>query len=145
MIRALLTAALLTLAALPARAIEIQQATSPGGIQAWLVEDHSIPFVALSILFRGGASMDAPDKRGAVNLMTATLEEGAGDLDSTGFAQAVEDLGARLTFDADDDAVRPGELVNSCRHRTILGSRGWRRRVPCATAHRRIAGGGAGR
>lgn len=108
MIRALLTAALLTLAALPAHAIDIRQTTSPGGIDAWLVEDHSIPFVALSILFRGGASLDAPDKRGAVNLMTATLEEGAGDLDATGFAQAVEALGARFTFDADDDAVSVG-------------------------------------
>lgn len=108
MIRALLTAALLTLAALPARAIEIRQTTSPGGTDVWLVEDHSIPFVALSILFRGGASMDAEGKRGAVNLMAATLEEGAGDLDATGFAQAVEALGARFTFDADDDAVSVG-------------------------------------
>lgn len=105
MIRALLTAALLTLAALPARAIDIQQTTSPGGIKAWLVEDHSIPFTALSILFRGGASMDAEGKRGAVNLMAATLEEGAGDLDATAFATAVEGLGARFSFDADDDAV----------------------------------------
>ena len=80
MIRALVTAALLSLAAaLPARAIDIQQVTSPGGIPAWLVEDHSIPFVALNIAFRGGASVDAPSKRGAVNLMTALLEEGAGE------------------------------------------------------------------
>ena len=105
MIRAILAAAFLALAALPARAIDIQETTSPGGIDAWLVEDHSIPFVALSILFRGGASLDAPDKRGAINLMTATLEEGAGDLDQTAFATAVEGLGARFGFDADDDAV----------------------------------------
>ena len=105
MIRAILAAAFLALAALPARAIDIQETTSPGGIDAWLVEDHSIPFVALSILFRGGASLDAPDKRGAINLMTATLEEGAGDLDQTAFATAAEGLGARFGFDADDDAV----------------------------------------
>jgi hypothetical protein len=37
------------LASLPARAIEIQQITSPGGIKAWLVEDHSIPFTALNL------------------------------------------------------------------------------------------------
>ncbi|HRM76276.1 MAG TPA: insulinase family protein, partial [Paracoccus sp. (in: a-proteobacteria)] len=46
MIRALATFVFVALASLPARAIEIQQITSPGGIKAWLVEDHSIPFTA---------------------------------------------------------------------------------------------------
>lgn len=106
MIRALFTAALLSLAAaLPARAIDIQQVTSPGGVPAWLVEDHSIPFVALNIAFRGGASVDAPGKRGAVNLMTALLEEGAGERDATAYAEALESLGATTSFDAGDDAV----------------------------------------
>lgn len=106
MIRALFTAALLSLAAaLPAQAIDIQQVTSPGGIPAWLVEDHSIPFVALNIAFRGGASVDAPGKRGAVNLMTALLEEGAGERDATAYAEALESLGATTSFDAGDDAV----------------------------------------
>ena len=106
MIRALFTAALLSLAAaLPARAIDIQQVTSPGGIPAWLVEDHSIPFVALNIAFRGGASVDAPGKRGAVNLMTALLEEGAGERDATAYAEALESLGATTSVGAGDDAV----------------------------------------
>ncbi|MFN3527274.1 MAG: M16 family metallopeptidase, partial [Paracoccus sp. (in: a-proteobacteria)] len=47
----------------------------------------------------------APGKRGAVNLMTALLEEGAGQRDATAFAQAVEDLGARISFNAGDDTV----------------------------------------
>ncbi|MDO5659139.1 MAG: pitrilysin family protein [Paracoccus sp. (in: a-proteobacteria)] len=97
-------AALCTLTA-PAHAIEIEQVTSPGGITAWLVPDDSIPFVALSIQFRGGASLDPEGKRGAVNLMAATLEEGAGDMDATQFAQAVEALGARASFDAGADTV----------------------------------------
>ena len=100
--RALL--ALLVLA-LPVRAIDIQPVTSPAGIDAWLVEDHSIPFVALSILFRGGASTDAEGQRGATVLMTSTLEEGAGQRDATGFAQEAEALGASFSFDAGDDAV----------------------------------------
>ncbi|TJZ92300.1 insulinase family protein [Paracoccus gahaiensis] len=107
MIRAAI-ATVLALLAVPAQAIEIQDVTSPGGIKAWLVEDDSIPFVALDIQFRGGASMDAPDKRGAVNLMTSLLEEGAGRRDTTQFAQAVEDLGAQLSFRAGDDTVSVG-------------------------------------
>lgn len=106
MIRALFASLALTvLAALPARAIDIAEVTSPGGIKAWLVEDHSIPFVALSIAFRGGASVDAPGKRGAVNLMTALLEEGSGGRDATAWAEAMESLGANAGFDAGNDAV----------------------------------------
>lgn len=91
--------------AVPAQAIDIQEVTSPGGIKAWLVEDHSIPFVALNLEFKGGASLDAPDKRGAINLMTGLLEEGAGKLDSTGFAQSLEELGAGIDFDVSDDTL----------------------------------------
>lgn len=93
------------LVAAPAHAIDIQKVTSPGGITAWLVEDHSIPFTALDLEFRGGASLEAEGKRGAIALMTGLLEEGAGKLDSTGFAQAVEGLGAKIGFNASDDSL----------------------------------------
>ncbi|WP_411741976.1 M16 family metallopeptidase [Rhodobacter sp. TJ_12] len=93
------------LLALPAHALEIEEVTSPKGIRAWLVEAHDIPFTALEIRFRGGASLDAPGKRGAINLMTATLEEGSADLDSQGFAAAQEALAASFRFDVDDDAL----------------------------------------
>ncbi|MFP4327416.1 MAG: M16 family metallopeptidase [Paracoccaceae bacterium] len=94
------------LAALPARAeIEIEEVTSPGGITAWLVEDHNIPFTALEIRFRGGASLDAPDKRGAVNLMTNLLDEGAADMDAQGFATAAESLAADFSYGAHDDSI----------------------------------------
>ena len=99
--------ALMVLAlATPLRAeIVIQDVTSPGGIKAWLVEDHSIPFTALEIRFQGGTSLDAPGKRGAVNLMTALIEEGAGDLDSQGFAAARDALAAEFSFSSDQDGV----------------------------------------
>ena len=99
-------AALFLLAALPARAeTAIQTVTSPGGLTAWLVEDHQIPFTALEIRFQGGTSLDEPGKRGAVNLMTALIEEGTGDLDSQGFARARDDLAASFSFDSDADSV----------------------------------------
>jgi zinc protease len=106
MIRSFFTALALTiLAALPARAIDIQEVTSPGGITAWLVQDDSIPFVAVELAFRGGASVDAPGKRGAIHLMTALLEEGAGDRDAVAFAEATEELAASASFDVSDDAL----------------------------------------
>ncbi|MEL6607635.1 MAG: pitrilysin family protein [Pseudomonadota bacterium] len=106
MIRTLIAA--LFLAAPAAAEVTIQEVTSPGGIDAWLVEERSIPFVALELRFRGGASLDEPGKRGATNLMMALLEEGAGDLDARGFAQATEELAARFDFDAYDDTLTIG-------------------------------------
>lgn len=96
----------LVLAALPVRAeIAIQNVTSPGGITAWLVEDHEIPFTALEIRFKGGTSLDLPGSRGAVNLMAATLEEGAGPLDAQGFAEARDALAAGFRFSAGQDSI----------------------------------------
>ncbi|MEW2911854.1 pitrilysin family protein [Leisingera sp. JC11] len=101
------TAALLAwFLALPAWAeIKIQEVTSPGGITAWLVEDHAIPFSALELSFRGGTSLDAPGKRGAVYLMTGLLEEGSGDLRAQDYARALESLAAEFSYDADKDSV----------------------------------------
>ena len=105
MMRIVLTCVLL-IVALPLRAgVEVKEVTSPGGIKAWLVEEPSIPFVALELRFKGGASLDAPGKRGATNLMMGLLEEGAGDLDSRGFARAAETLAASFSYSAGDDAV----------------------------------------
>ena len=98
-------AAALVVLAMPAHAINIEDVTSPGGIKAWLVEAHDIPFTALEIRFRGGASLDAPGKRGEINLMAATLEEGSADYDSQGFAAAQEALAAKFGFDVDDDTL----------------------------------------
>ncbi len=92
--------------ALPAHAeLPIQKVTSLGGITAWLVEDHEIPFTALEIQFRGGTSLDPIDQRGGVNLMTALLEEGAGDLDAQAFANARDALAARIGFSSGTDSV----------------------------------------
>ncbi|MEP0963304.1 MAG: pitrilysin family protein [Roseobacter sp.] len=85
--------------------VDIQEVKTPGGLTAWLVEDHSIPFTALEIRFRGGASVEEPGKRGAINLMTGLLEEGAGDLDARAYARAVESLATSIGFGVDDDAV----------------------------------------
>lgn len=105
-LRAMLAGLVALCMTLPAAAeVKIQEVTSPGGIKAWLVEEHSIPFTALEIRFRGGTSLDAADKRGAIYLMTALLEEGAGDMDARAFARAQEALAASFSYDAHDDSL----------------------------------------
>ncbi len=100
------TLVLVLIWALPAQAeMTIQSVTSKGGITAWLVQDSGIPFTALDIQFRGGTGLDAPGKRGAVNLMTALIEEGAGDLDAQGFAAARDGMAASFSFRSHGDSV----------------------------------------
>ncbi|MEY4698277.1 MAG: hypothetical protein RIT14_2705 [Pseudomonadota bacterium] len=96
----------LVLLATPARAaVDIQTVTSPGGITAWLVQEPDIPFTALEIRFRGGASLDPEGREGAVNLMTALIEEGTGSYDAQGFAAARDALAASFGFSSDIDTV----------------------------------------
>ncbi|SEW45274.1 zinc protease [Cognatiyoonia koreensis] len=85
--------------------IDIKTITSDGGIDAWLVEEPSIPFVALEIRIRGGTSLDAPDKRGATNLMMALIEEGAGDMNAQEYQTKLESLAASFSFRAYDDSL----------------------------------------
>ena len=91
--------------ALPAAAIDIEDVTSPAGRTAWLVEEHSIPFVSIEVIFTGGASLDPAGKAGAVSLMTSLLTEGAGDLDAQGYAAALESLAGEVSFEAGRDSV----------------------------------------
>jgi len=103
-----LIAALSLIAAFATQAaadISIQPVTSPIGRQAWLSEEHSIPFVSIQVIFTGGSSLDPEGKAGAVSLMTALLNEGAGDLDAQGYAAALESLAGTITFEAGRDQV----------------------------------------
>ncbi|MGB1006134.1 MAG: M16 family metallopeptidase [Thalassobaculaceae bacterium] len=90
----------------PAGAIDITQVTSPGGIKAWLVEDHSNPVIALNVRFSLGSADDPAGKAGAARLLAATVDEGAGDLESTAFQAALKDQSISLSFRAGMDATR---------------------------------------
>ena len=93
-------------AAIAARAdVAIQELTTPSGINVWLVEEHSIPFVALEVNFVGGTALDEAGKRGATNLMMALIEEGSGDMTAQQFQAAREALAATYEFDSYDDGV----------------------------------------
>ncbi|KUM23603.1 zinc protease [Mesorhizobium loti] len=96
----------LLLPALAAHAeTNIQEVKSKKGITAWLVEDHSIPLVAIRFVFDGGTAQDPAGKEGLVNLMSGLFDEGAGDLDSEAFQQKLDDAGAEIRFQAARDGT----------------------------------------
>jgi zinc protease len=105
--------ALVLLAAVPATALEVQELTSPQGNRYWLVEEPSIPIVALDISFDGGARLDPEGRAGLAVLFAGLLEEGSGELDSVGFAKARDALSARFRFSASRDSVDVSAMMLS--------------------------------
>ena len=72
--------------------MKIERVVSPGGIEAWLVESHANPLIAMRFAFRGGASQDDPGKEGLAYFISAMMDEGAGDLDAVAFQEREQGL-----------------------------------------------------
>ncbi len=104
-----------TVAAPTSRAARVQKVRSPGGIEAWLVEDYAIPLLAVNFGWKGGAAQDPMGKPGLATLLAGVLDEGAGDLDSGAFHQALDDKAIELSFSADRDALQ-GRMKTLSRH-----------------------------
>jgi len=107
-VRALLLSGFLAIAAsIPtgkAEAMRIQVVKSPGGITAWLVEEHSVPLLAMRFAFEGGNAQDPAGKEGLAHFLAGMLDEGAGDLPSKQFQERMEDIAMRMSFDDARDA-----------------------------------------
>ncbi len=54
--------------------------TTPGGIEAWLVEDYAVPLVALEFAMHGGAAQDPADKPGVATLLARPARRRRGPL-----------------------------------------------------------------
>ena len=96
---------LAALAATPADAMDIKRVVSPGGIEAWLVESHANPLIAMRFAFRGGAAQDPRDRQGLAYFVSGMMDEGAGGLDSVAFQERLQSLATRIDFDAGRDVM----------------------------------------
>jgi zinc protease len=88
-----------------AEAMKIQEVKSPGGITAWLVEEHGIPLIAMRFAFEGGNAQDPDSKEGVANFIASMMDEGAGELTSKQFQERMEAIAMRMSFDDSRDAV----------------------------------------
>ncbi len=111
-----LVAVLIVFWAAQAWAAQVQKVVSTGGVEAWLVEEPSIPFVTMSYAFRGGARTDPADKAGLAELVAGLLNEGAGPYDSLAFQKRLDELAIEMTFNASRD-VFGGGLRTLTEHR----------------------------
>jgi zinc protease len=104
---ALIASLAFTLAAAPASAAtKIQHLISPGGIEAWFVQDATVPLIAMEYAFGGGASQDPTDKPGVANMVASLIDEGSGDLDSKTFHERLDRRAIELSFNATRDYFR---------------------------------------
>ncbi|MGE0597189.1 MAG: M16 family metallopeptidase [Hyphomonadaceae bacterium] len=87
------------------RAVDVQRVVSPGGVEAWLVSDSTVPMIVVRAYWRGGAATEPQGLIGLTSVMTEMLTEGAGDLDANAFKERMEELNASLGFSSGWDGV----------------------------------------
>ncbi len=87
-------------------AAKIQHLVSPGGIEAWFVQDATVPLIAMEYAFGGGATQDPADKPGVGNMVASLLDEGSGDLDSKTFHERLDRRAIELSFNSTRDYFR---------------------------------------
>ena len=99
--------AVTVLTSAPARAAaKIQHLISPGGIEAWFVQDATVPIVAMEFAMTGGAAQDPDGKSGVANMVADLIDEGSGDLDSRTFHERLERRAIELGFSVSRDFFR---------------------------------------
>lgn len=86
-------------------AIHVERVVSPGGIEAWLVSDSTVPMIVLRAYWRGGAALEPANRVGATGVMTDLLTEGAGSYDADAFKRRLEELNMSLGFSAGSDGI----------------------------------------
>ncbi len=87
-------------------AAKIQHLISPGGIEAWFVQDATVPLVAMEFAMSGGAAQDPADKAGVANMVADLIDEGSGELDSAAFHEHLDRRAIELGFSVTRDYFR---------------------------------------
>ena len=86
------------------KVLDIQEVKADNGLTAWLVEDHSLPIISIQFAFKNAGSIQNPaDKQGLTQLLSNTLDEGAGELPSQEFQKQLSDNSISLYFSAGRD------------------------------------------
>jgi zinc protease len=88
-----------------ANAITVKTVAGPTGVETWLSEERALPMIAVNISFPAGSAYDPADKPGLANMTASLLDEGAGDLASDAFKQALESRAIRFQAAADRDYI----------------------------------------
>ncbi|MCA3563709.1 MAG: insulinase family protein [Methylocystis sp.] len=94
----------------------IQRVISPGGVEAWLIEEKAVPLIAMELSFEGGAAQDPAGKSGLSHFLSGMFDEGAGPYDAIAFQEAADEQAIVLRFSQSRDAIT-ASLKTLTRHR----------------------------
>ena len=98
--------------------LNVQKITTPGGIEAWIVEDKSVPVISMSFSFEGGLIYDPEGKPGVGRLVSILLDEGANHLKSQEFQSQLSNNAIHMSFTAGRDAFY-GQLKTLKSNKTL--------------------------
>ena len=76
------------------------------GLRVFVLEDHRLPRVVLSLSVRRGGAMIGLDRAGLAAFTAEVMERGAGERDALALAQAVDEIGASLLVSSSWDSMR---------------------------------------
>ena len=96
----------------PTQALPV--AAAPG-IEAWHVASPVVPMIAFAFTFEGGAAQDPEGRSGTAQMLSRLLDEGAGDLGSDAFQEALAARAIELSFHTSPDSVG-GSLKTLVKH-----------------------------
>jgi zinc protease len=105
---ALLSVCLAAAFAAPAYAATVKNIDLGKHAEVWFAEDHTVPIIAFNISLPAGSAYDPAGKAGLAAFTGAMIDEGAGDMDSKAFHEALANKAIAFRARADRDY-----LVNS--------------------------------
>lgn len=100
---AIITLALVVLAAQPSSALDFKRMTLNNGAILLVAEQHQLPMVTIAVAFDAGSRRDPQSKEGLAALTAASLSQGTKDLAAADFNRKVDFMGSNVGVDASRD------------------------------------------
>jgi zinc protease len=90
-------------APIPAQAADIQNIDLGKNATVWFAEDHTVPIIAFNISMPAGSAYDPAGKAGLASFAASMMDEGAGDMSSKAFHEAIENRAIGFSARAERD------------------------------------------
>lgn len=100
---AVITLALIALAARPSSALDFKRMTLTNGAILLVAEQHQLPMVTIAVAFDAGSRRDPKGKEGLAELTAASLSQGTKELTAADFNRKVDFMGSNVGVAAGRD------------------------------------------
>lgn len=94
---------LLAFARAPVWAANLQNIDLGKDAQVWFSEDHTVPILCFNISLPAGSAYDPPGKAGLASFAASMIDEGAGNMDSRAFQEALANRAILFSATAERD------------------------------------------